>query len=248
MSNQVPIPPIAIIGTLIAIMEDDEEEEKVEKRARLMQKVEQVSMLAIAAKRSLEDHHEQQEVPKTTRTFIKHDCKQVRQSVEQDYFEPTPAFQDCQFSWFFCITKTMVQLVLNTCCLADPFIHDGTDVVDKVKVLMGLKLLSYGVSASAFVDYMGITTGQLCFQKVCKCILESELLCCKLNRVMNRRDAHLVTELHLNKHGIDGMLRSLDCMHVGWKNYLVVWQGAFQGKEDMPTILLEAVADYNLWI
>jgi Plant transposon protein len=52
--------------------------------------------------------------------------------------------------------------------------------------------------------------------------------------------------LHLQQHGVDGMLGSLDCMHVGWKNCPVAWQGAFQGKEKAPTIVLEAVADYNL--
>jgi Plant transposon protein len=115
---------------------------------------------------------------------------------------------------------------------------------------MGLKMLEYGVTALAFVNYsqMGITTCQLSFIKVCKCISESELLCSKFNRVMNRRDAHRVTELHLNKHGIDGMLGSLDCIHVEWKNCLVAWQGALQEKEGVSTIVLEAVADFNLWI
>ena len=37
-------------------------------------------------------------------------------------------------------------------------------------------------------------------------------------------------------------------MHIGWKNCPVAWQGQFQGKEKVPTIVLEAVADYNLWI
>jgi hypothetical protein len=81
MSNQVPIPPIAIIGMVMAFMEDDEEEKKVQKRAWLKAKVEEVAMLALPAKRSVEDHHEHQEVPKTKRTFIKYNCDWVRQSV-----------------------------------------------------------------------------------------------------------------------------------------------------------------------
>jgi hypothetical protein len=44
------------------------------------------------------------------------------------------------------------------------------------------------------------------------------------------------------------MLGSLDCMHVGLKNCTVDCQGAFQGKEKAPTIFLEAVSDYNIWI
>jgi hypothetical protein len=49
------------------------------------------------------------------------------------------------------------------------------------------------------------------------------------------------------QHGVAGMVGSLDCMHVGWKNCPVAWQGQEQGKEGFPTIVLEAVSDYNLW-
>jgi hypothetical protein len=56
-------------------------------------------------------------------------------------------------------------------------------IFTKVKVLMGIKLLAYGVSTSAFVDYfqMDVTTGWLCFQKLCKCIAESDFLCTKFD-------------------------------------------------------------------
>jgi hypothetical protein len=136
------------------------------------------------------------------------------------------------------------------------FFRDGVDdtgwrkICPKVKLLMGLKILAYGVSASAFVDFfqIGVSTGILCFLKLCKCISKSDVLCTKFMRVMSWSDAHQITQLHLNEHGVDGMLGSLDCMHVGRKNCPVAWQGAFQGKEKVPTIVLEAVSDYNLWI
>jgi Plant transposon protein len=47
--------------------------------------------------------------------------------------------------------------------------------------------------------------------------------------------------------GVEGMLGSLDCMHVYWKNWPVAWQGSQTGKPGKPTIVLEAFADYNLW-
>jgi hypothetical protein len=44
------------------------------------------------------------------------------------------------------------------------------------------------------------------------------------------------------------MLGSLDCMHVPWKNCPLAYQGQYtSGKQGHPTIILEAVADYNLW-
>ena len=53
--------------------------------------------------------------------------------------------------------------------------------------------------------------------------------------------------MHEEAHGIVGMLGSLDCMNVQWKNCPVAFQGAYMGKEKSPTIVLEAVADHNLW-
>jgi Plant transposon protein len=44
------------------------------------------------------------------------------------------------------------------------------------------------------------------------------------------------------------MLGSLDYMHVAWRTCRVAWQGAFQGKEKSPTIVVEVFAEYQLWI
>ena len=44
------------------------------------------------------------------------------------------------------------------------------------------------------------------------------------------------------------MMGSLDCMHWTWKNFPSAYHGQYQGKEKEPTLILEAVASYNLWI
>ncbi|XP_071709184.1 uncharacterized protein [Rutidosis leptorrhynchoides] len=54
---------------------------------------------------------------------------------------------------------------------------------------------------------------------------------------------------YLEMHGCPGMLGSLDCMHWPWKNCLVAWQGHYhRGDHEGPTIMLEAVASYDMWI
>jgi hypothetical protein len=50
------------------------------------------------------------------------------------------------------------------------------------------------------------------------------------------------------ERGFPGMMGSLDCMHWAWKNCPVANQGHYMGKEKEPTLILEAVASYNLWI
>ncbi|XP_061993623.1 uncharacterized protein LOC133711532 [Rosa rugosa] len=50
------------------------------------------------------------------------------------------------------------------------------------------------------------------------------------------------------KREFPGMLGSLDCMHWQLKNCPTGWQGSFSGKTGKPTIVLEAVADFDTWI
>ena len=45
------------------------------------------------------------------------------------------------------------------------------------------------------------------------------------------------------------MFASIDCMHWEWKNCPMAWKGQYKsGKEKYPTVVLEAIASYNLWI
>lgn len=44
------------------------------------------------------------------------------------------------------------------------------------------------------------------------------------------------------------MLGSLDCMHWSWESCPNAWHGSFTGHVHEPTIILEAVASYDLWI
>jgi len=95
---------------------------------------------------------------------------------------------------------------------------------------------------------MGETTGRLCLKKLIAVVSGSATLRAQFFRKMTRRDARIAMELHFEGYGVEGMLGALDCMHIFWKNCPIAWQGQFSGKTSMPSIVLEAFGDFNLFV
>ena len=159
--------------------------------------------------------------PPSKRRKSKWNWERGRRCVEYDYWGPSPRFNDRQFERVFRISRHFADLVLAKCGSVDPFFTQRIDAVTgkaaicpKVKLLMGLKLLSYGVSPTAFQDYfqMGESTANRCLQKLCSIVANDADLKQTYLRDMNRSDALKTSALHLERHGVPGMLGSLDCM------------------------------------
>ena len=68
-------------------------------------------------------------------------------------------------------------------------------------------------------------------------------------RVPSVADVRRISELHEEKHGIPGMLLSLDCLHVLWKNCPVGQQCHYKNakKNKMSSVVLEGGVDWNCW-
>jgi hypothetical protein len=123
----------------------------------------------------------------------------------------------------------------------------GAQVSTYARLLLPLKCLGYGVAPHAFCDYFQCSKSMAKlsmeeFDKAVTSLYLSEYL-----RKPTAEDLNSIQRLHAAKHKIKGMYGSLDCMHVPWKNCPKGWQQSYVGKEGSPTIVLEAVADYNLW-
>ena len=201
------------------------------------------------------EDEEDDNLPPKRRRSSRFQHHRARLAIQEDYFSPTPIFDDKQFERVFRITKTMTEQIMLVCARSDSFFTEIEDVSGRygiapmAKILVALKQIAYGCSPSAFLDYFQMSEGtaRQSLLKVCHIASSDEELRSVFLRAMTRADARRVSSMHEAQHGVPGMIGSLDCMHVYWKNCPVAWQGSQTGKSKKPSIVLEAFADYNLW-
>jgi Plant transposon protein len=185
----------------------------------------------------------------------KYDYERAYRCVQYDYLGIDPLFEK-QFDRVFRVTRGIVEQIIQLAGNSSEFFTHRQmatgemGIYPEVKVLMALKTLAFGCSSAAFMDYfqMGTTSARECVRQLCRIISKSPTLRDKYLRKMNRNDAKKVSKLHENEFGVPGCIGCLDCMHVYWRNCPVAWQGQYKGKDGSPSIVLEAVADYNTWI
>ncbi|XP_071695927.1 uncharacterized protein [Rutidosis leptorrhynchoides] len=117
------------------------------------------------------------------------------------------------------------------------------------KFTSAIRQLAYGTVPDAFDEYlhMGQQTSYNCLNNFCKSVFH--LYTFEYLRKSTPQDVQRLVTAHAEIHGFPGMLGSLDCMHWTWKNcpyrYKVHYTKVDHG---YPTIMLEAVASYDLWI
>ncbi|KAL2490984.1 putative harbinger transposase-derived nuclease [Abeliophyllum distichum] len=135
----------------------------------------------------------------------------------------------------------------------DKYFNQKRDGVGKLglstfqKITVMFRMLAYGVAVDATDEYIkiGESTAIESLKRFCRAIVE--VFAEQYLRPPNAND--IARLLHIGKQrGFPEMLGSLDCMHWKWKNCLTGWAGQYTGRSGHPTIILEAVADYDLWI
>ncbi|GJR90371.1 ALP1-like protein isoform X1 [Tanacetum coccineum] len=113
--------------------------------------------------------------------------------------------------------------------------------------------MAYGTAPDAFDEYLQIAerTSRECLDHFTKCI--HVLYHNNFLRRPTATDIQKTYQLNIvgtkKKHGLPGMLGSIDCMHWDWKNCPKALHGQFKrSTHKYPTLMLEAVADQKLWI
>jgi hypothetical protein len=115
------------------------------------------------------------------------------------------------------------------------------------KVCAAMRVLAYGLPSDAVDEYIqiGESTARECLHHFCRAIIA--YFSGWYLRTPNEADITRIMH-HSESRGFPGMLGSIDCMHWEWRNCPTSWRGQFCGRNGRPSMILEAVATYDLWI
>ncbi|XP_062026482.1 uncharacterized protein LOC133742819 [Rosa rugosa] len=174
-------------------------------------------------------------------------------NLYMDYFVEVPRFGEAKFRRRFRMSNNLFHQIAEAVKDHDNFFVQQCDGIGKLglsslqKFTAVFRMLAYGVPADALDEYLkiGESTAIRCMKRFCRAVIEVFG-----NRYLRTPNAENVARLFYicEERGFPGMLGGLDCMHWRWKNCPTAWAGMYAGRSRSPTIILEAVADYDLWI
>ncbi len=169
-----------------------------------------------------------------------------------DYFNPSPTYDDKCFCCPFHMRHCVFDRVLNAVLVQYRYFVQKKDTLGvpgfspHQKLTCALCFLAYGTSADQLDEYiwMAETTVLETVSRFCSAIIAcfSDTYLC-LSTVADLK--FLLSSYE--KAGWIGCLGCLDVMKWQWKNCLMAWRGAYQGKERVQTVALEAIVDHRLW-
>ena len=178
---------------------------------------------------------------------------QGHERLYRDYFAEPPIYPLNLFRRRFRMNRTLFLRILFMVENYDPYFVQTKNVVGIIglsslqKMTAVIRMLAYGVATDVVDDYVRIgksTTIESLkrFVRAVVAIFSNEYLMSPNNDEIAR-----LLAMGTNR-GFPGMLGSIDCMHWKWKNCPTAWKGMYYGHVHEPTIILEAVASYDLWI
>ncbi|KAK9175120.1 hypothetical protein WN944_027126 [Citrus x changshan-huyou] len=170
-----------------------------------------------------------------------------------DYFSETSTYPPDKFRRRFQMNRPLFLRIKNSVEQHDSYFVQKRNCAGVLglsslqKISAAMRMLAYGVSGDSIDEYVriGESTAIESLKKFVRAVIE--IFSNEYLRSPNTNDiARLLAEG--KQRGFPGMLGSLDCMHWKWKNCPVAWKGMYVGHAQEPTIILEAMASYDLWI
>ncbi|KAL0875314.1 hypothetical protein Bca101_025019 [Brassica carinata] len=185
------------------------------------------------------------------RAYIERNREQGHIRLWNDYFSETSTYPHHLFRRRFRMNKPLFMQIVHRLSNEIQYFRDTQDGLRRKslsqKCTAALRVLAYGSAADTVDEYLrlGATTTRLCVENFVDGIINL------FGEEYLRRPtpADLQRLLDVGEYrGFPGMIGSIDCMHWEWKNCPTPWKGQYSRGSEKPTIVLEAVASYDLWI
>ncbi|OBZ80531.1 hypothetical protein A0J61_11420 [Choanephora cucurbitarum] len=174
--------------------------------------------------------------------FIQRDRVELDQKLNEDYFNDRCRFPDKLFERRFRIVlkaDAKFALLKDAQCLPE--------ASTRQKVASGIRLPDKGSVFDAMNKYFGISESSSAdyFVRFLKVIIKSFG-----NEYLRKSNTDDVKRLLVweEMRGFPGILSSLDCMHWEWESFPSSWKGQYLNRKSNTTMVLKAVASYDLWI
>lgn len=192
-------------------------------------------------------------VPRATRLYVNRDREDGHQRLWNDYFAPNPVFPPNLLQRRFRMRKDVFLRIVDVVSTNNPYFQQRADACGRLgaspllKCTAAMRLLAYGTAADSVEDYLRVSG---CLARESLHNFVEEVISNFSNEYLRRpTEQDLMRLLHAGEEqGFPGMMGSIDCMHWEWKNCPREWRGQYQGRGKKPTLILEAVASYDLWI
>ena len=151
------------------------------------------------------------------RTNINRDYYGAQERLVAAYFSDNPMFPESVFEDRFRMSRTLFTGIVEEVTLQCAFFREKEDCTGKlgisplIKCTSAIRQLAYGTVPDALDEYlqMGKATSRQCLENFCTSIIlifGPEFL-----RKPTLTDVEKLYAFHENKHGLPGMIGSLDC-------------------------------------
>lgn len=198
---------------------------------------------------------EQREIHKGSslnRKHINRDYNEAMRRLHHDYFSMSPKYSKAQFERRFRMSKNLFSRIFQRLNGKGLFAR-RKDATGKLglyplqRVVAALRMLAYGNAADSLDEYIQISEDSILdsLKQFTKSLIEefgSDYL-----RTPTEIDLRRILKINTVR-GFPGCIGSIDCQHWEWQNCPIAWAGQYKGKEKKPTVVLEAIADGELWI
>ncbi|KAJ0832132.1 putative protein kinase RLK-Pelle-WAK family [Helianthus annuus] len=187
--------------------------------------------------------------------MVDRDRIRANEVLMNDYFVENLLYNAETFRDRFRLPKELFLKIVGDIEASEEWFQEGYDARGKPsftpiqKCTSAIRQLATGNAPDQYDEYLAMLerTSRECLQFFCNAVIK--LYANEFLRKPTSHDISRIYAAHEARWHYPGMLGSIDCTHIEWKNCPRELRGAYvRGDTKRPTIILEAVASNDLWI